>query len=255
MQEKVYFKNDKGLKLCGILSNPSGDMSKPVVILCHGFSTSKDSSTNVALEKGINDGGVSTFRFDFFGHGESEGKFEEITISQAVSDILSAVEYVKALGFSKIGLEGSSFGGISAIMAASKIDDLFVLALKCPSVDYYQEELNERGEKGMREWEEKGFTDYVNGDGKVSKLNYTMVEDFANNDAFIAGKKITAPTLIVQGDNDEYTPVEKSERLSKIIKDCKLEIFPGADHKFSKPEDFEKMIHLISEFIVEKANI
>jgi alpha/beta superfamily hydrolase len=251
MNEKIYFKNKKGLKLCGIISNPTGNNMKPIVILCHGHSTGKDSSTNKALEKVLNDSNVSTFRFDFSGHGESEGNFEEINISDAVSDIFSAIEYLKSLNYSKIGLEGSSFGGISAIMVASKISNLFVLALKCPAIDYYQEEFNVRGEEAMKDWKEKGITQYE--EGRELNLKFSFVEDFANNDAFIAGKKISAPTLIVLGDKDEYIPVSEAAKLSKIIKDCHLEIFPDADHKFSKLEDFERMIQVISDFIVKKS--
>ena len=54
MQEKVYFKTSSDINLCGILSNPTEGTENPVVILCHGFSTSKDSFTNVTLENLLN---------------------------------------------------------------------------------------------------------------------------------------------------------------------------------------------------------
>src|SRR3989338_7186738 len=130
MQEKSYFSNSKGNKICGILSNPTSELSTPVIILCHGFTTSKNNFTNTKLEKMFNEQKISTFRFDFFGHGESEGNFEDITISEAVDDISNAIRLLKNLGYSKIGIVGSSFGGMAALLVASKIDDLFVLALK-----------------------------------------------------------------------------------------------------------------------------
>ncbi|MCK4786450.1 MAG: hypothetical protein KAV87_22015, partial [Desulfobacteraceae bacterium] len=82
MKEKIFFKDSKGNKLCGILSNPTSQKEKPIIILCHGFSTSKEGRTYVRLEEILNSSGISTFRFDFFGHGESEGIFEEITTSE-----------------------------------------------------------------------------------------------------------------------------------------------------------------------------
>jgi alpha/beta superfamily hydrolase len=66
-----------------------------VIILCHGFTTSKDSSTNIELEQKLNSKNIATLRFDFFGHGESEGDFKNITISEAVDDILNAIKYLK----------------------------------------------------------------------------------------------------------------------------------------------------------------
>ena len=79
MREKIFFENSKGNKLCGILSNPTNDKNKSIIVLCHGFSTSKESSTYISLEQILNKNNISTFRFDFFGHGESEGKFENLT--------------------------------------------------------------------------------------------------------------------------------------------------------------------------------
>ena len=136
MKEKLFFKNSKGNKLCGILSNPTSHKENPIIILCHGFSTGKDGRTYLRLEEILNKNGVSTLRFDLFGHGESEGKFEEITTSEAVDDIENAIQFLKASGYKKIGLFGSSFGGMASIIAASKTNDLYVLALKSPVSDY-----------------------------------------------------------------------------------------------------------------------
>lgn len=251
MEEKVYFKNSKGLKLCSILSNPTSSKEKPIIILCHGFSTSKNSHTYVRLQEILNKYQISTFRFDFFGHGESEGKFEDITISEAVDDILNAIKFLKNQGYTKIGLVGSSFGGIASLMAASKTDDLFILALKSPVSNYEEKEYATKSKEELEEWRNRGFRYYVSGDGRKLKLNYTFFEDFKNNNGYEAAKKIKIPTLIVHGDNDESVPIEQSKKTASLIENCKSEIIEGADHRYSKPEDFEKMLDLISKFIIE----
>ena len=251
MEEKVYFKNSKGLNLCGILSNPTSSKEKPIIILCHGFSTSKNSHTYVKLQEILNKHQISTFRFDFFGHGESEGKFEDITISEAVDDILNAIEFLKNQGYTKIGLVGSSFGGIASLMAASKTNDLFILALKSPVSNYKEREYATKSKEKLEEWKNKGFRYYVSGDGRRLKLNYTFFEDSKNNNGYEAAKKIKTPVLIVHGDKDESVPIEQSKKTASLIENCKLEIIEGADHRYSKPEDFEKMLDLISKFIIE----
>lgn len=76
--KKVNFNNSKGNKLCGILTNPTEDKNKPIIILCHGFSSSKDSSTYTSLAESFTKHDISTFRFDFFGHGESEGILKKL---------------------------------------------------------------------------------------------------------------------------------------------------------------------------------
>lgn len=253
MKEKLFFKNKKGNKLCGILSNPTSSKEKPIIILCHGFSTSKNSHTYVRLQEILNSHEISTFRFDFFGHGESEGNFEDVTISEAVNDILNAIKFLKKLGYSKIGLMGGSFGGLAGIMAASKTNDLFILALKSPVSDYEEKERVTKTKEELEEWKKKGYTYYISGEGKKLKLNYTFFEDLKNNNGYEAAKKIKIPTLIVHGDRDESVPIKQSKKTASLIENCKLEIIKGADHRYSKPRDFEKMLDLISKFIIKNS--
>ena len=159
MEEKVYFNDSKGITICGILSNLTSSKTKPVIILCHGFGPGKESRTSIRLQEVLNSHEISTFRFDFFGHGESEGNLAEITISKAVNDILNAISFLKKQDYSRIGLFGSSFGGICSILVASKSDDLFVLALKSPVSNYQELEITRIGEEGIRIWKEKGYVE------------------------------------------------------------------------------------------------
>lgn len=253
MKEKLFFEDSKGNKLCGILSNPTSDKNKAIIILCHGLASSKESRTYTSLETLLNKNSVSTFRFDFFGHGESEGKFENLTITKAVDDISKAIKTLKKLGYKKIGLMGSSFGGIAGIMAASKIKGLIVLALKSP-VSNYEEKTNLTETKTeLNNWKAIGYRYYEYNEGKKLKLGYAFLKDFKNNDGYKAAKKIKIPTLIVHGDKDESVPVEQSIKTSKIIESCKLEIVKGADHQYSNPKDRERMLKLISKFIIKNS--
>ena len=244
MQEKTNFFDSNGNKVWGILSNPTSDCNTPIVILCHGFTTSKDNSTYIQLEQVLNKQQIATFRFDFFGHGVCVVSFEDITISQAVDDIQNAIKYLKTKGFSKLGLMGSSFGGMASTMAASTTSDLFVLVLKSPISDYFEVETKRKTKEEMEEWKTKGWILH-----KDRKLNYTFVEDFENNNAYKAAKKINVPTLIIHGDSDETVPIEQSKKLTSHIQDCTLEIIVGADHKYTHPDNFEKMLNVVSAFI------
>lgn len=253
MQKKLFFENNKGDKICGVLSNPTSDKQKPIIISCHGFTTSKESSTCVSLERILNKHSIATFRFDFFGHGESEGKFEDITISEAVNDILNAIKFLKAKGYSKIGLVGSSFGGMASILAASKTDDLFVLALKCPVFDLLGKLISQVNRYPVEKWKEKGFIWHTNAVGKKSKLKYSFFEDAEKVKGYEAAKKIKIPILIVHAGEDKSVPVEQSIKAAGLIEDCRLEIIKGANHEFSNPEDLKEVLDLISEFIIENS--
>jgi dipeptidyl aminopeptidase/acylaminoacyl peptidase len=251
MKEKVFFENSSGVKLCGILSNPTAEKAKPIVILCHGFFRSKDSKTYVGLERILNEEGISTFRFDFFGHGESGGKFEEVTTSEAVDDVLGAIKFLKESGYKKIGLMGSSFGGMASILAASRVDDLYVLALKSPVSDYSSLFQDHQNEQEVKKIKEKGFTYITDIEGKKRRLNISFFIDAQKADAYEAAKKIKIPALIVHGDKDDSVPVEQSQRTASLMENCRLEVIEGADHGYSNEAHYKEMLDLISGFIVE----
>ena len=230
------------------MSNPSDDKEKPIMIICHGFSTSKDNKTGSELVAIFDEGDVSTFRFDFYGHGESDGKFEDITLTEAVDDCLNAIKFIKEKGFSKIGLIGGSFGGMVSLIVASKTNDLFVLALKCPVSDLLGKIVSKESKIKLAIWRLKGIAEYKEG----FMLKYSFLEDAEKYNApYKEYEKIKIPTIIVHGDKDATVPIEHSIKASKIIKNCKLEIIKGADHRFENPGEFEKVIKLISSFILE----
>jgi len=174
--------------------------------------------------------------------------FEKITVTEAVDDILNAISFLKKLGYLKIGLMGSSFGGIASIMAASKTKDLFLLALKSPVSDYAKVVMKTK--KELEDWRKRGYTYYEKGSGERLKLNYTFFQDFKNNNAHKAAGKIKISTLIVHGSKDEIVPIAHSKKTSKLIKNCKLEIVKGSNHRYTNHRHFQEMIRLISAFII-----
>ena len=251
MKEKIDFKNSTGTRLHGILSDPHPGSSNPVIILCHGFSTNKDGRTNTRLEETFNTNGLATFRFDFYGHGESGGRLEDITISEAVDDVLQAIKFVQHSECRKIGLVGSSFGGMASILAASERLDLSVLALKSPVSDYMDRLIFQDHKKKIEEWKEKGFIQITGAAGQNLRLNHSFYMDAQRIRGNEAAAKIFIPTVIVHGDQAGTVPGGQSIRISKLIKNCRLEIIHGANHVYSQPSHFEKMLDLISGFVLK----
>lgn len=248
MRKKLFFKNNKGDRLCGILSSPAIKKGSPVTILCHGFTTNKGRSKYVRFEEVLNRSNVATFRFDFYGHGESEGKFENITITEAADDVLNAISFLRNLGYGSIGLIGASFGGLAALIAAAKTNQLSVLCLICPVSNYIEKWKIDRTRKGLLAWKKNGFLIHTNRAGEKFKLNYTFFSDAKRNTAYKVAHRVKIPTIIIQGDLDNL--LKQSKKTAKLIKNCRLEILKGADHQFSNPRDYDKMISLAADFII-----
>jgi pimeloyl-ACP methyl ester carboxylesterase len=222
MQEKIYFNDVLGYRIVAILSRPAKAMvsgKNPIAILCHGLNSSKDANTNIALEKIFLENKIDVFRFDFFAHGESEGDVADRNVTVFVDNILQSIEYVKNLGYKDIGLYGASFGGMAAVIAASKSKDVKVLALKAagmgPSRDMPQ-----------------------------------YKKDFDSKTWITAAQKIAIPSLIIHGTADELIEPDYAKELADSIQSSNLLLYEGADHRFTNEKDFERVIRDVSKFII-----
>ncbi len=253
MQSKLTFTNSNGTTLVAILSNPKNTTAVPIMILCHGFTGNKE-GTSLILEKLFNEKNIATFRFDFFGHGESAGNFEDITVTEGMDDILCAIVFLKKQGYKKIGLFGSSYGGFTALLAAARTNDLFVLELKCPVSDYFGKLMAKLTKTEAEKWKKKGWTDYISSDGRKHKLNYSFFSDANNDKGYEAAQKIKIPTVIIHGDADTVVPLEQSKKLASYIKDSKLIILPGCGHHF-EGEDFTLSNDKFVNFVLVQLNL
>ncbi|ALA57514.1 alpha/beta hydrolase family protein [Nitrospira moscoviensis] len=249
MDEPLVFKDPEGHHVSALLATPDNDTDR-VAVLCHGFLSSKNSTTNKTLTRILTGRGIATFRFDFFGQGESQGPFEAITNTLAVGQANAAIKLLHGKGYRRVGLMGSSFGGLVSLLTAAGRTDLACLALKCPVVDFAEELRLEFGEEEMARWKATDTIPNIMGGAGRIRLRYAFYEDSLRQVAYEPARSITAPTLIVQGDADEHVPLHQSRRLFEALRvDKRLEMIPGADHQFTKGPDFSRMTNLIADWL------
>ncbi len=249
MERPVSFKDAAGHRVAGVLATPDTPSDR-IAVLCHGFLSSKNSTTNKTLTRLLNERRIAAFRFDFFGHGESEGPFERITTTMAIRQAMGALDLMAAEGYRRIGLMGSSFGGLVAIHAASRRSDIACLTLKCPVVDFAEELRLEFAVEGMATWKATDTIPDIMGGSHRVNLHFGFYEDCLEQIAYEPAKTITAPTLIVQGAKDEFVPLHQSRRLYDMLQAPKrFEMLPEADHQFTKADDFYRMTTLIAEWL------
>ena len=111
-------------RLSAVVKRPDAPRSKrvPMVILMHGFSGHKNDGLVVGLADQLARRGIASIRFDFNGHGMSEGDFRNMTVLTEIEDALQVFRYVKQLPWvGKVGLIGHSQGGVVAAMAAGRL--------------------------------------------------------------------------------------------------------------------------------------
>jgi pimeloyl-ACP methyl ester carboxylesterase len=250
VEESLTFHDRLGHGIAAILSTPDGPTTR-LALLCHGFLSGKNSTTNKTLTRLLNEQGLATFRFDFFGQGESDGPFEKITTTLAVHQAETALDLVLARGYDRIGLVGSSFGGLVAILTAAQRSDIACLALKCPVVDFAEELRLTFGLDELAQWQTTDTVPNIMGGPDRIRLQYDFYEDCLSQIAYGPAERISIPTLIVQGEKDECVPLHQSRRLYDALKGPKrLELLPEADHQFTRGDDFRQMTTSISNWLV-----
>jgi pimeloyl-ACP methyl ester carboxylesterase len=249
MEQSLTFQDSAGHRTEAILATPDTPTDR-LVVLCHGFLSNKNSTTNKTLTRLLLEQGIATFRFDFFGQGDSEGPFEQITLTTAIDQAHSALELVAQKGYRRLGLMGSSFGGLVAVLVAARHTDLKALAMKCPVADFPETLRLEFGDERMAHWKQCNEIPNVAGGSQPVPLKYHLYEDCLTYDAYKAAESIQAPTLIIQGSCDELVPLHQSRRLIDAIRgDTRLEVITGADHGFTKGEDFRRMTMMIADWM------
>ena len=136
MEKFVEFKSN-GKRIVGFLHIPEGKPKVPGVLLCHGFTGTKSESHFIftKLARNLAENGIAVLRFDFRGSGDSEGKFEEMTLETEMTDGERAIEYLikrKEVMKENIGVVGLSMGAVTATYLASKYKNVKSLCLWSP---------------------------------------------------------------------------------------------------------------------------
>ncbi|MCD6403584.1 MAG: alpha/beta fold hydrolase [Nanoarchaeota archaeon] len=115
MEKRVEFRNEKGEKLVGVLHVPEKEEGEGI-ILVHGYTGNKDEhGFLVNLARRLCERGFLVLRFDFSGHGESEGHFDGI--EKEVKELRRAMKFV---GRKRLILIGLSLGAVVSVLAWSK---------------------------------------------------------------------------------------------------------------------------------------
>ena len=102
----------------------------PTVIIFHGLTSNKDKKLYTTLADSLAAHGIASVRFDFNGHGESEGDFKKMSLDNELEDARCIMAFTKKLPFvGKIGLIGHSQGGAIAMLLSAELGKKSIKAL------------------------------------------------------------------------------------------------------------------------------
>lgn len=217
------------IKLRGILSLPKKQTACPLVIICHGFSQTKSQRKFTFLARELVKNNFAVFRFDFSGHGESEGELENVSIKSQTEELKIVFENLlnnKRIDKNRVFILGHSLGALIACLFERKYKKAKGLILLSPALQ--QKELIKEwySPEQIALWQKQGYLDTPKGRLGLKYLKEALA---LNWQEIVRG--IKCPILILHGKNDKDVPLKYSRELLKAIKsDKKLKIIENADH-------------------------
>lgn len=233
--ENITIDGSKG-KLYAELMKPDVVKGKiPVVILCHGFGANCDWNLFKDIADDLQKAGIAAIRFDFNGHGRSEGRFQDMTVPNEIGDLKCVVAWAKSQPWvSSISLLGHSQGGVVASMAAGELGAKAIrsLVLMAPAAVLRDDAL--RGNTMGAMYDPWNMTeDYVQLPFGGIKLGRKYIESALTLPIYETALKYTGPVLVMHGTYDRVVPYTYGERYHQGYRNSSIHIIPGEDHGFS----------------------
>lgn len=206
----------------------------------------------VRLSRELEKAGIGSVRFDFSGHGESDGLFENMTASNEIQEAKAIFNYMRELDCSdkdNLFMLGMSMGGMVASVAAPEVDRLKGLVLWAPAANMY----------GYAEKIIEKNIEYTDEFGRVDigglLLNPNFQKDLKTIDVYSRAANFPGDVLIIHGTEDEI-PIEVSYQYKRIYKEnAKLIEVQGSDHAFSRAKWKDILIGSTIDFLKEKSGI
>ena len=248
--EKITIQGSVG-KLSAVLQTPDGlaeGKKCPVVILMHGFMGNKDGMLEKLTGDKLAQNGIASIKFDFNGHGESEGPFSGMTVPNEIEDAKLVYEYVKSLPFAgSVAMTGHSQGGVVASMTAGDlgVDNIKCVVLLAPAAVLRDDAI--RGSTMGARYNPLDPPEFVQLFGDM-KLGREYIKTAFSLPIYETAQKYTGPACIIHGTGDQVVPYTYGERYHSIWPGSELHILHAADHMFSK--DMQKAVDLTVDFLV-----
>ncbi|MFD0909184.1 alpha/beta fold hydrolase [Ruegeria arenilitoris] len=230
MAATTFLETPQGRRLAYHKSEGTG----PTVVFLGGLKSDMEGTKAVHLEDWARARGQAYLRFDYSGHGESSGRFEEGCIGDWHEDTVAAVS---ALTDGPLIVVGSSMGGWQALLLARAMPEriagmVTIAAAPDFTEDGYWASFSDEQKQAL---ETVGHVELPSDYMEPYIITKRMIEDGRTRLVLRSPLNLPFPVRYLQGTADTAVSVDTAVRLLDHASgpDMRLLLVKDADHRFS----------------------
>lgn len=244
-----YLSRKDGDKLAYCHRKPA--KNQPTVVFFGGYRSDMTGTKASFLDELCAKHGYGCLRFDYRGHGASDGDFASLVLSDWLDDALMIVD---TLTTDKILLVGSSMGGWLGLLVArlrpERLSGFIGIAAAPDFTDWvWHEQMNDAMRESCRT---DGYINTPDGDYLTLKL----FQDGEKHRLLDKELSFPFPVTLLQGREDPEVPVAIAQKLHARITSTPTEliIIDDGDHRLSRPQDLERLGKVVQKLILAQNN-
>jgi pimeloyl-ACP methyl ester carboxylesterase len=231
--------------------------SGPGILFLSGFNSNMQGDKAMALDAWCRDQGRQYTRFDYQGHGDSSGRFEDGTIGRWIEDGLAVLDEVTS---GPQLLVGSSMGGwIMLHLALARPDRVCGLVGIAAAPDF-TESMAKGGlsPEQLLQLELSGYCEIDNcyDDGEPYHIARALLDEGRQHCLLQRDEiAIEQPVRLLHGQCDADVPWKTSLLLAEKVASANVEIelVKDGDHRLSRPHDLERLKRTIGALLESMA--
>lgn len=214
----------------------AGSNDLPPVMFLGGFKSDMEGTKALYLEELCQERKQEFIRFDYSGHGQSQGKFEEGCISDWMVHSYAVLSHCTSR---PAILVGSSMGGwISLLMGIhypKHVQAIIGLAAAPDFTVWMEDKMTDAQKEAL---DIVGQFDLPNDYDAPYVITNHLIEDGRKNILLNGHQKLSMPLHLIQGKKDADVPWKTAERIKENLGNDRTQItyIEEADHRLSEPD-------------------
>ena len=221
----------------------------PTVAFLGGFRSDMTGTKALALEAWARQRGQAFVRFDYLGHGQSSGRFEDGTIGRWLDDSLAVLDQLTE---GPLVLVGSSMGGwLSLLAARARPERLAGLVLIAAAPDFTERLLlGGLSPQDRATLEREGRLEKPSQySPEPSVFTWKLIEEGRHHLLLDRPLSLPCPVRLLHGQADPDVPWEYSLQIAQHLDapDVVTTFIKGGDHRLSTPADIARLVATVEE--------